>query len=123
MVPNNQQTMLTIQPLALSFSSKYFYEPEVWHPERWLHDAETDAGSPYYYDNRKGVRAFGWGPYNCVGEPLGWAWMRLIIAKMIWTFDLNMADTSSSTISWEQQEVFAVINKHRLDVALAERGV
>ncbi|KAF2650799.1 isotrichodermin C-15 hydroxylase [Lophiostoma macrostomum CBS 122681] len=88
-VPGN--TMLTVQPLALSYSPKYFHDPQVWHPERWLHDAETDPSSLFYHDQRKGVRAFGWGPYNCVGEPLGWAWMRLILAKLVWTFDLEMA--------------------------------
>lgn len=113
--------MLTIQPLALSYSTKYFHEPEAWHPERWLHEAETNPKSPYYHDNRKGVRAFGWGPQNCVGEPLGWAWMRLIIAKMVWTFDLQKSDTPNSRIAWDKQEVFAVVNKGRLDVTFAER--
>jgi cytochrome P450 len=84
--------MVTIQPLALSYSSKYFHEPEAWRPERWLHQVETDPESPFYHDIRKGMRAFGWGPYNCVGEPLGWAWMRLIVAEMIWTFDLQKSD-------------------------------
>ncbi|KAF2115522.1 cytochrome P450 [Lophiotrema nucula] len=118
-VPGN--TMLTIQPLALSFSAEYFHEPEAWHPERWLPQAETDPKSPYYHDNRKGVRAFGWGPQNCVGEPLGWAWMRLIIAKMVWTFDLKESDTPNSKIAWDKQEVFAIVIKHRLDVTFAER--
>ena len=114
--------MATIQPLALSYSAKYFHEPEAWHPERWLHTADTDPKSPYYNDNRKGVRAFGWGSHNCVGEPLGWAWMRLIIAKLVWTFDLEVSDTAYSKIVWEKQEVFAIVIKHRLDVTFAERS-
>ncbi|KAI9708933.1 MAG: hypothetical protein M1820_003627 [Bogoriella megaspora] len=118
-VPGN--TMLTVQPLALSYSAEQFYEPGIWHPERWLQGAESDPRSPYYHDNRKGVRAFGWGPYNCAGEPLGWAWMRLILAKLVWTFDLKRSDTPSSYIAWDKQEVFAIVIKHRLDVILAER--
>jgi cytochrome P450 len=113
--------MVTIQPLALSYSAKYFHEPEAWRPERWLHQAETDPESPYFYDNRNGVRAFGWGPYNCVGEPLGWAWMRLIIAKMVWTFDLKISDTHNSSIAWDAQDVFGIVIKHRLDVTFGER--
>ncbi|KAF2830934.1 cytochrome P450 [Ophiobolus disseminans] len=119
-VPGN--TMVTIQPIALAHSLKYFHEPAAWRPERWLKEAETDVNSPYYHDQRKGVRGFGWGPYICVGEPLAWAWMRLIIAKMVWTFDLKKADTPYSTIDWEAQDVFAIVIKHRLDVTFAERS-
>lgn len=115
--------MVTIQPLALSYSSKYFHEPQAWSPERWLPQAEIDPKSPYYHDHRKGVRAFGWGPYNCVGEPLAWAWMRLILAKIIWTFDLNQSDVPNSCIDWEAQDVFAVVNKHPLVVSIRERTV
>lgn len=114
--------MLTIQPLALSYSAKYFHEPERWHPERWLHQAGIDPNSPFYNDYRKGIRAFGWGPYNCVSEPLGWAWMRLIVAKIVWAFDLKRANTLRSRIAWDQQDVFAVVIKHQLDVALATRN-
>lgn len=107
--------------MALAFSSKYFHEPEAWRPERWLHESEIDPKSPYYHDSRKSVRGFGWGPYNCVGEPLAWAWMRLILAKMIWSFDLRKSDTSNSTITWEAQDVFGIVIKHRLDVTFTER--
>jgi cytochrome P450 len=114
--------MVTIQPLALSYSSKYFHAPGAWHPERWLHQAEINPKSPYYYDSRKSIRAFGWGPYNCAGEPLGWAWMRLIIAKMIWTFDLKKSDTPNSSIAWDAQDVFGIVIKHPLNVTFTERS-
>ncbi|KAF2001344.1 isotrichodermin C-15 hydroxylase [Amniculicola lignicola CBS 123094] len=118
-VPGN--TLLTVQPLTLYTSSKYFHESKSWHPERWLHDAETNPESPYFRDSRKSVRAFGSGPYNCVGEPLGWAWMRLIIAKLVWTFDLESSNTENSRIIWDTQDVFGIVMKHRLDVTFAER--
>lgn len=113
--------MVTIQPMALAYSPKYFHDPAAWRPERWFKEAETDVNSPYYYDQRKAVRGFGWGPYVCVGEPLGWAWMRLIMAKMVWSFDLKKANTPHSTIAWEKQDVFGIVIKHRLDVTFAER--
>lgn len=107
--------------MALSYSAKYFHDPEAWHPERWLPEAETDAKSPFYNDRRKGVRAFGWGPQNCVGEPLGWAWMRLILAKLVCAFDLRKAETPNSLLAWDQQKVFAIVIKEQLDVTFAER--
>jgi cytochrome P450 len=115
--------MLTVAPLALSFSPKYFHDPEIWHPERWLPSAENDLDSPFHHDHGKAVRAFGWGPHICVGEPLGWAQMRLMLARMVWEFDIRDAGTENSRIEWGNQEVFAVIDKHRLDVTIADRKV
>ncbi|KAF2011846.1 cytochrome P450 [Aaosphaeria arxii CBS 175.79] len=118
-VPGN--TIVTVLPVAVSFSPKYFYEPESWHPERWLPEAETDPKSPFYHDHRKAVRGFGWGPYNCIGEPLGWAAMRLILAQMLWAYNLKKAETPHSKIIWHEQDCFGIIIKHRLDVILADR--
>lgn len=118
------KTFVTIQPLALSYSPQNFHDPSTWHPERWLPEGETNPLSPFHNDARKAVRGFGWGPSNCVGEPLAWAMLRLTLAKMVWNFDLKRAeDSPHQVIEWERQEVFAVLNKHRLDVTFAERRV
>jgi cytochrome P450 len=116
-----KQTYVTVLPLALSFDPKYFHEPEAWRPERWLRDAETNPKFPHYNNHRKSIRGFGWGPYICIGEPLVWAMMRLVLAKLIFTYDLKKSDTPNSGIVWHEQEVFAIIIKHRLEVTLAER--
>ncbi|KAL1597930.1 hypothetical protein SLS60_008418 [Paraconiothyrium brasiliense] len=118
-VPGN--TIVTVLPVALSFDPKYFHEPEAWRPERWLPDAETNPQSPYYNDYRKAIRGFGWGPYVCIGEPLGWAMMRLVLAKLIFKYDLRKSNSQNSSIVWDEQDVFAIIIKHRLDVDLVER--
>lgn len=47
--------------------------------------------------------------------------MRLIIAKIVWTFDLKKSDTPNSSIAWDAQDVFGIVIKHRLDVTFAER--
>jgi len=108
---------------TLSYSNEHFHEAHIWHPERWLEEAKTNRKSPYYKDDRKSVRGFGWGPQSCVGEPLAWAEMRLMLGKMLWTFNLRPASTENAKIVWDDQDVFAVINKHPLDVVLAERNV
>jgi hypothetical protein len=47
--------------------------------------------------------------------------MRLILAKMVWTYNLKKSDTPHSSIAWHEQDVFGIVIKHRLDVTLAER--
>lgn len=115
--------MVIMPHVALAFSEKHFHDPSSWHPERWLSEAETDVQSPFYNDKRGAVRAFGVGHYNCVGEPLAWAQMRLLVAKLIWTFDVSKANTAHAQIAWETQKVYAVVFKHPLDVTLTQRAL
>ncbi|KAF2653247.1 cytochrome P450 [Lophiostoma macrostomum CBS 122681] len=115
-------TYVTIHPLTLSFSEQLFYEPYVWHPERWLEDAQTNSSSPFYNDDRKCVKTFGHGLRACIGEPLAWAEMRLILSKLLHAFDIIKADTPRSEIIWEEQNVLGVLEKHPLDVTLVERA-
>lgn len=104
------------------FSTEHFHQPYTWRPERWLDDAKNNPNSPYYNDDRTCVRAFGYGPQSCIGTPLAWAEMRLILAKLLWAFDLKKADTLHSEVKWESQKVFGVVDKHPLDVKLAKRA-
>lgn len=108
---------------TLFYSPKHFHEPYSWRPERWLAESRTNPASPHYNDNRKCVHAFGWGPQNCVAEPLAWAAMRLILGKLLWTFDLREASTPNGKVNWDDQEVFGIINRLPLDVVLAERSI
>lgn len=48
--------------------------------------------------------------------------MRLILARMVWAFDLRVADTEDRVIKWEEQDVFGIVIKRRLDVVFVERN-
>ena len=111
---------MTVHPLTLYFSPEHFHDPYTWHPERWLEDAQANSKSPFYNDDRKCVKTFGFGLRSCIGEPLAWAEMRLVLAKLMWHFDLKRANTEHSEIIWEDQNVLGVLEKHPLDVKLVE---
>ena len=102
------------------FSSQHFRDPDSWRPERWL-DETKSLSSPYYNDDRACVRTFGCGPQSCIGISLAWSEMRLILAKVLWTFDLEKADTLNAQVKWESQKFFGIIDKHPLDVKLVKR--
>lgn len=112
----------------MSFSPDNFHDPQNWHPERWLPSARTDTTSPFHNDNLRCVRTFGWGPQNCIGEPLAWAEMRLLLAKFFWAFDMEIGDGQSEggkgekwNWRWEDQNVFAVVEKRGLWVKISGR--
>lgn len=104
------------------FSDDFFHEPYAWRPERWLDDAKSNPNSPYYNDERNTVRAFGLGQHSCIGLPLAWAEMRVLLAKLLWFFDLKKSGTTNQQIKWEAQKVFGVVEKHPLDVKVVKRA-
>lgn len=65
-------------------SETNFKDPDHYVPERWLPDQPKYAG-----DKRAAFQPFSFGPRNCVGKNLAYAEMRLILAKIIWSFDLE----------------------------------
>ncbi|KAF7905815.1 hypothetical protein EAF00_000094 [Botryotinia globosa] len=85
-----ENIFVNVHPLSISFSAEYFHKPSEFHPERWL--AANDPSSPFYNDNRNAGQVFGVGPRFCIGKPLAMAELQLVLARMVWRFDLEKVD-------------------------------
>jgi cytochrome P450 len=57
---------------------KCFHDPTVFKPERWMQDMGDDL---------EASQPFGLGPRTCIGRNIAWMEMRLIVAKLLWSFD------------------------------------
>ena len=69
-------------------------------PERWL-------GDPKYADDRRGVvHPFSVGPRNCIGMNLAYAEMKVILARILWNFDLELCEQSKE---WAENLVVYLI--------------
>jgi len=77
-----------VSPWASYHSPSRFYLPESFIPERWLGDKRF-AG-----DDRSIVTPFSIGPRNCIAMNLAYSEMRLIVAKLLWNFDLTLSPQS-----------------------------
>ncbi|KAF2768082.1 cytochrome P450 monooxygenase [Teratosphaeria nubilosa] len=89
-----------------------FKDASEFVPERWMGDKR------YENDHWAALQPFGYGPRNCLGKNLAYAEMRLILAKLIWTFDLEMDPSSEN---WVQRgRVFTLWEKPELAVRLKE---
>ncbi|KAK4031827.1 cytochrome P450, partial [Parachaetomium inaequale] len=64
-------------------------------PERFLPGASTDAESPFKNDKMDALQPFSLGPRACLGQNLAWAELRLILAKVVWNFDLGLPRDSA----------------------------
>ncbi|KAH8882081.1 cytochrome P450 [Thozetella sp. PMI_491] len=73
-----------VPPNPMFHSPKLFKDPESFVPERRLGDARFDN------DQREAFQPFSVGPRNCIGKDLAYAEMRLLLARMIWNFDIEL---------------------------------
>ncbi|KAJ5809607.1 Cytochrome monooxygenase lcsI [Penicillium pulvis] len=90
-----------------------FAEPDSFIPERWLDDREKRFES----DNRSSLAAFSLGPRNCIGRNLAYAEMRVIVAKVFWSFDMTLDESSKG---WNVQKSFNIWEKKPLMMHLTK---
>ncbi|KAF2455341.1 benzoate 4-monooxygenase cytochrome P450 [Lineolata rhizophorae] len=91
-------------------SPRNWVDPEKFAPERWLGD-ERYAG-----DNKANYNPFSFGPRNCLGKNLAYAEMRLILAKTVFSFDMELAPESENWFS--RNKVFSLWEKPPLMASL-----
>jgi cytochrome P450 len=106
-------------------SPSNFTVPEKFHPERWL-------GDPLFSnDDKPAFQPFSSGPRNCIGKryvllsrkqqpnliktSLAYAEMRLVLAKMLWNFDLELMSESEN---WFPHEMVVIWNSPDLHIKL-----
>lgn len=86
-------------------SESNFKNPDTFAPERWL-------GDPIYAsDNQEAHQPFAWGPRNCLGQNMAMHEMRLMLASMVFCFDLELCEESRN---WTAQQTYALWLKNPL---------
>ncbi|KAF2102014.1 isotrichodermin C-15 hydroxylase [Rhizodiscina lignyota] len=98
-----EDTSVYVSQYATNHSVRNFKQPDEWIPERWL-----EGNKEFASDNRVATQPFSYGPRNCIGKNLAYAEMRLILAKVIWSFDWELLPESDN---WIKQRVFTLWKK------------
>ncbi|UPX09963.1 uncharacterized protein EKO05_0000639 [Ascochyta rabiei] len=106
-------TSVYVSQHAANHSARNFADADAFVPERWL---AGERGDKYEEDRREVVQPFSLGPRNCLGKNLAYAEMRLILAKLLYTFDLELVQPEREWM--EEQRVFALWEKPPLAVRL-----
>ncbi|EZF31456.1 hypothetical protein H101_04936 [Trichophyton interdigitale H6] len=84
------KTVVSVSQLSAYHSERYFLRPEEFIPARWM-------GDPQFSKDSKDVfQPFSVGPRNCIGQNMARAEMRLIMAKILWNFDLELSPESDN---------------------------
>ncbi|KAF2808085.1 isotrichodermin C-15 hydroxylase [Mytilinidion resinicola] len=106
-VPEGSSVYVSQYPA--NHSARNFVDPDSFVPERWLGDER------YAADKKAVYNPFSFGPRNCLGKQLAYAEMRLIMARVFWTFDLELVEKETN---WLDQKVFSLWEKPPLMVKL-----
>ncbi|KAJ9143404.1 putative Cytochrome P450 [Pleurostoma richardsiae] len=102
-----EDTAVSVWQWAAYHSTRNFAQPFDFLPERWLdnpHGDKLDA-----------VQPFSIGPRNCIGRNLAFAEMRLVLARLVFNFDMRLADPDQD---WMKQKVYVIWDKPPLNVYL-----
>ncbi|KAH6962134.1 cytochrome P450 monooxygenase-like protein [Ilyonectria sp. MPI-CAGE-AT-0026] len=80
-------TIVSGHQFTLGHSSRYFADPEGFHPERWLPTDHSLYNTRYVNDTLKASQPFLIGPRTCLGKNLAYMEMRIILAKLVFLFN------------------------------------
>ncbi|TVY55884.1 Cytochrome P450 monooxygenase aclL [Lachnellula cervina] len=107
-------TIVSVHQWASYSSPRNFADPEKFVPERWM----KEPPARYANDHTKVFQPFSFGPRNCIGRNLAYAEMRLILARVLWNFDLELQPGAQD---WSAQKSYVLWEKGPLPVKLVPR--
>ncbi|KAL1969776.1 hypothetical protein VTN77DRAFT_7285 [Rasamsonia byssochlamydoides] len=113
-IPEN--TSVGLSHLPAYTSARNFSRPDEFLPERWLNDPRFAS------DIQEAHQPFGLGSRVCLGKKsaaafpfLAYAEMKLIMARTLWNFDLELEPDSKG---WNKQNVYLLWEKKPLNIKL-----
>jgi len=117
-IPGNSIIGINLQNIQNSPS--LWFEPRVFHPERFLLATDPRYDSRFDRDAKEAFMPFSTGSRNCLGGRIFMAQARVILAKVVWNFDLAMVGKQGD---WLEQRAYLVFEPKPLPVTLKQRTV
>ncbi|KAJ5663290.1 hypothetical protein N7507_004021 [Penicillium longicatenatum] len=105
---------VSVSHIATYSSEKNFKDAMHFIPERHLNDPRFAS------DNKNALQPFSFGPRNCIGRNLAYVEMRLVLARMIVNFEMELAEPS---FDWIDQKVYNLWEKPPLMLNLIPRDM
>lgn len=111
------QTNVSFMQWGASLATSNFAQPKQFRPERWL-EGGKDPSSPFVSDKRDALQPFSVGLRSCLGLKLAYFELRLILARMLFNFDISLPGGPKSGLIWASQKTYATWVKEPLLVRL-----
>ncbi|KAI0534394.1 putative cytochrome P450 [Xylaria digitata] len=94
---------------TMTHDEKYFHDPFTFKPERWI--------DPDCKDVKEASQPFSLGPRGCIGKNFAYLEVNLILAKMLWTYDMELINkeldwegSSHEHVMWSKPDMFVVLS-------------
>lgn len=115
------KTTVAVPHLSAYTSEANFHRAREYLPERWLaKEAGGSLPSPFLNDRRDVFKPFSFGPRDCIGRQLAYHEMRIIMAKLLFHFDLRLDESCNDW--YNSQHIFGLWEKPTLKVYLSKRS-
>lgn len=92
-----------------------FHRPTEFIPERALPNPPPEFAN----DCRGVLQPFSTGPRNCIGRNLAYNEMRLILARVLWNFDMDLCEESKDWL--KTQKIWGLWQKGPMWIRLSKR--
>jgi cytochrome P450 len=86
-------------------------------PERWLPQGERPA--EYAHDTLTASKPFSVGFHSCLGKPLAWVELHLIVARLVWAFEIGVDD--ADIVHFDEFPVIMLIQKEPMNLRVKVR--
>jgi len=104
---------------ATTHDEKNFALPYEFHPERFLPETHPLYDARFRNDNSKAFFPFSAGPRGCPGHNAAYMQLRLALAKIVWTFDMEL--TNGDTVDWDRDlRLYAIWSRPEVWVRFTE---
>ncbi|KAK3394591.1 cytochrome P450 [Podospora didyma] len=102
---------------VMSFSEKSFYRAGDFLPDRFLPDGARPA--EFDNDSRYDQKPFGAGSRACPGKGFALAEMRLVLARVVWRFEVSTAP--GKQVDWNELKTYILVEKVPIEIVIKER--
>ncbi|KAK4144426.1 cytochrome P450 [Dichotomopilus funicola] len=103
--------LVEVQPWSANHSADNWVDPWTFNPDRFLVSEEEARAAGNIFE---ASQIFSYGPRNCLGRNLAYAEMRLILARLVFEFDMELQDDSHDWIM--QQKTYPLWDRLPLNV-------
>ncbi|KAJ2998225.1 hypothetical protein NUW58_g390 [Xylaria curta] len=94
---------------TMTHDERYFHDPFTFKPERWI--------DPKCGDIKEASQPFSLGPRGCIGKNFAYLELNLILAKMLWAYDMELVNKdldwearSHEHVMWSKPDMFVTFH-------------
>lgn len=88
-------TIMGTPHYAIHHNEAYYPDPFAFKPSRWLTEGSEDSMTGNATLARSAFCPFSIGPRSCVAKAMAYAEMELVLARVVWLFDIRLKEHST----------------------------